>query len=219
MQNCGRESASCVSESGSGRRPNPPSSQDVKRLWTEHREHLLRRAAWWFRRRTAITDEEDIVLSAVGSLCRGVRAGKVDFDQNEDRSLLGLLLKIIDRKAINHWHRERRDKRGGRAPETSCGAVSLRDEDRVRVEDAVHEASTESACDAVDALEALLNGADETLRRIVLMRLDGMVLDDIADELGVSTATVSRKLLRVRHHWEQVLRGSSDVTSSADRSH
>src|SRR5262245_63073334 len=59
-------------------------------------------------------DEEDVALSAFASFSRGVEAGK--FPRLDDRDNLWRLLVVITaRKAIDHIHFERQQKRDGRA--------------------------------------------------------------------------------------------------------
>ena len=177
-------------------------------IWQMNREQLIQRAAWRLRYHSGVVDPEDIVISAMGSVCRRLKGDENALEAGEEGNLLGLLMRIIDCKAINSWHRERRAKRGGgRLLHLSQELEGAMDAAEGRGNDGSEESSL---YEAMDALRALLESTDETLQRIVLMRLDGMVLEDIAECLGVSTATVSRKLTRVRHHWECVLRGSCD---------
>ncbi len=177
-------------------------------IWQMNREQLLQRAAWRLRYHSGVVDPEDIVISAMGSVCRRLKGDANSLETSDEGNLLGLLMRIIDCKAINSWHRERRAKRGGgRLLHLSQELESAMEAAEGRGNNGNEESSL---YEAMDALDALLESTDETLQRIVLMRLDGMVLEDIAESLGVSTATVSRKLTRVRHYWECVLRGSCD---------
>jgi len=42
---------------------------------------------------------------------------------------------------------------------------------------------------------------DETLRRVVLWKMEGFTNEEIAQELGVTCRSVERKLQRIRTRW------------------
>jgi DNA-directed RNA polymerase specialized sigma subunit len=46
----------------------------------------------------------------------------------------------------------------------------------------------------VDLVETLVRGLDERTRRICVLRLEGLALTEIADQVGCAEATVIRKL-------------------------
>jgi hypothetical protein len=85
----------------------------AQHLWEGYFQQLIERA----RQKLAGTprraaDEEDVVLSAFDSFCRGARQGR--FPQLQDRhDLWQLLIVITERKAIDLVHHERRLRRGG----------------------------------------------------------------------------------------------------------
>ena len=85
------------------------------RLWERYYERLVRLAAQKLRsapRRVA--DEEDVVVAAFDSFCRGAQAGR--FPQLDDHDdLWQVLVLLTARKVCRHLQRERRQKRGGGA--------------------------------------------------------------------------------------------------------
>ena len=99
----------------------------AQELWRHFAGRLIGLARGRLReapRRAA--DEEDVVLSAFDSFCRGAEQGR--FPQVQDRGdLWNLLVTITVRKASDQLQHERRQKRGG-------GAGIRRDRDHLHCE-------------------------------------------------------------------------------------
>lgn len=149
-----------------------------------------------------IADEEDVALSAFASFWNGARQDR--FPQLTDRSALWpLLVAITANKCTDLVRRETRKKRGaGAAPATSA------------IEDLVgREPAPEFACQLADQLAHLLQRLDETgdpnLRRVALLRMNGLTHAEIATELGYVRETVSRKLQLIELCW---VAGEGDET-------
>src|SRR5689334_9661320 len=87
----------------------------AQKVWESYFDRLVRVAHKKLQslpRRAA--DEEDVVLSAFASFCRGAAQGR--FPRLEDRDdLWQLLVMITVRKAVDLIHHEHRQKRGGGA--------------------------------------------------------------------------------------------------------
>jgi DNA-directed RNA polymerase specialized sigma24 family protein len=145
-------------------------------------------------------DEEDVALSALNSVYLGAADGR--FPLVTDRhGLWRLLVVIAARKASNAARSERTLKRGGGRVRTAEGGDG---DDAVLARAVAREPSPELAAAMADSLDRLLNGlADETLRRIAVLRLEGQTNDEIAGKLGCAPRTVVRKLEIIRRHWSE----------------
>jgi RNA polymerase sigma factor (sigma-70 family) len=142
-----------------------------------------------------VADEEDIAACVFESFFRGLQAGR--FDQLHDRhGLWALLLAMTRRKVIDHRRRERRLRRGeGKTRGDSVFAAGSPGFDGFVGPESIPELFAEIE----ERLEAL---ADEQVRSIVLLRLQGYSTGAIAAELEVSRRTVERRLQFVRDEWE-----------------
>ncbi len=155
----------------------------------------------------AAADEEDVVLSAFGSLLRGAESNK--FQRLNDRDdLWQVLVMLTVRKAINHRNRELAQKRGsGRVLGESAlfGSASNCDGDLeagiVRVVDA--RPSPAFMAELEDEMQQLFGLLDEEQQRIVLWRLEGHTNRQIAERLERTESWVERKFRRVRRQWTQ----------------
>lgn len=171
----------------------------VQKLWEAYFRRLVsfaREKLGELPRRAA--DEEDIALSAFDSLVRGAEQGR--FPRLEDRGdLWQILVMIAGRKVIDLATHEGRDKRdwhrAGTAPEGN-GAIlrSLTG----REPDPAFAAELAETCRCL--LERL---PDDELRQIALSKMEGRTNDEIGVRLGVSLATVERRLALIRKTWDR----------------
>lgn len=150
-----------------------------------------------------VADEEDAVLSAFDSFCRGAERGR--FPQLNDRGdLWNLLVAITVRKVSDQVTRERRQKRGGGA--VVC-ETDLRDQDGTQVVlDGIigHEPTPRLAAEVADQCRRLLAGlGDDELRSIALWKMEGYTDAEIAARLDCARSTVQRKLRLIQARWEQ----------------
>ena len=176
----------------------------AQRIWDRYCEqllHLARRKLGDEHRRVA--DEEDVVLSAFQSFCRGVAEGR--FPRLDDRrDLWNLLVTITARKAVAQLRREHAQKRGG-------GAV--RGESAFIVKDSVERGggigevlgsapTPEFAVQVTEQCEHLFDClGDAWLRVVALLKLEGYRNEEIARHLDCAPGTVERRLARIRRIW------------------
>ena len=141
-------------------------------------------------------DEEDVAVAAFDSFYR--RAERGQFPKLQDRDDLWRLLFILTvRKAIDLGRRE------GRQP----GIVDLDPSHGEQAERNVElllgsEPSPEFAALVADECRRLFDLlGDETLRTVVVWKMEGESNAIIAARLGLVDSTVERKLKRVRQIW------------------
>lgn len=174
-------------------------------LWQRYFDRLVRLA----RRRMSgaaqrSADEEDVALSAFHSLCEGAARGR--FGQLHDRDDLWRLLVVITaRKAADRAQYERRGKRSVHRTVTESGLVSSRDiaSGAAGLDGlASREPTPEFALLLAEASEHRLNQLHSPiLRQVALWRLEGYSTDEIAEKLGCTRRTVTRKLALIRAVW------------------
>ena len=135
---------------------------------------------------------EDVALSVFDSFFRGAAAGRFDrLDSRDD--LWRLLVTIASRKAGNAGRDGLRQKRGG--------LVDFEDP-AVLEEIAGAEPSPEFAALVAEQSRRLFERlADDSLRTVVRLKLEGYTNDEIAAELDCGLRTVERKLAVVRKRW------------------
>ncbi len=175
----------------------------AQKLWECYFEQLLRlarRKLGALPRRAA--DEEDVVLSAFDSFCRGARAGR--FPQLSDRDNLWRLLVVVTaRKALDLVQHERRQKRGGGAVR---GDSVLRGDagGPGGIEQVLGREPTPAfALQVAEEYERLLARLDDAeLRSIAGWKMEGYTNAEIAAKLGCAAVTVERRLRLIRHTWE-----------------
>ncbi len=164
------------------------------RLWDRYFTKIARLAQG--RLRIAAggpTDGEDVALSVFESFFRGAADGRFErLDSRED--LWRLLVTIASRKASNAGRDERREKRGG--------LIDFADP-KVLNEIAGLEPTPECAALVADEARRLFESlADDSLREVVRLRLEGYSNDEIARALNCGLRTVERKLAVIRKRWE-----------------
>lgn len=144
-------------------------------------------------------DEEDVALSAFGSLCRGAEGGRFPHLLDRD-GLWQLLVAITSHKAHDQRRREERQKRGGGRV---LDEAALADSDEAGLEQVLgRDPTPEFAAQFAEEFERLLASLDDpTLRAVALAKLDGFTNEEIADRLGCAPRTVERKLQVIRSLW------------------
>jgi DNA-directed RNA polymerase specialized sigma24 family protein len=173
----------------------------AQNLWQRYFQRLARLARPTLQGIARVAaDEEDVALSALDSLCRGVEQGR--FPQLHDRDdLWGLLIALTSHKAVDLVRRESRQKRGGEATLAgSCpGAVALDLEQVIG-----REPTPEFAAQVAEECQRLLgNLNDPTLQSVALWKMEGYTTPEIAAKLGCVPRSVERKLLAIRRLWGQ----------------
>jgi DNA-directed RNA polymerase specialized sigma24 family protein len=132
-------------------------------------------------------DEEDVVLSAFDSFCRGAERGR--FPRLDDRNDLWRLLLVITARKASHLARDERRK-GPLSPDTLL--------DDLLAQGPTPEFAAQFAEECRRLLERL---GDEELRSIAVWQMEGYTAAEIADRLGRSERTVGRKLAVIRDRW------------------
>jgi DNA-directed RNA polymerase specialized sigma24 family protein len=142
-------------------------------------------------------DEEDVAVSAMRSFFAGVAADRFDRLAGRD-DLWSLIAVITSRKAIRQMRRLLSLTRGGgRERGESVFAA-----DGAGLAGTSDRGDDEAEADARDLGRWLIEHLPEPmLRRVALMRLEGLSIDEIAAALDVVPRTVERKLARIREIW------------------
>lgn len=177
----------------------------IGEIWGRYYERLVRLARQKLgegHRRVA--DEEDVVLSAFHSLCRGAAEGR--FPQLDNRhDLWKLLVTITARKAGAQLRRAYRHKRGGGAVRGESVFIKADASHQLGIDDVMGDEPTPELVAAIseqcDRLLAAL--PDDLLRRIAMAKLQGYSNEEIATVLDCVPRTVERKLARIRDIWGQ----------------
>jgi DNA-directed RNA polymerase specialized sigma24 family protein len=177
----------------------------TRRLWERYFAQLARLA--YARLRAAPrgpTDGEDVALSAFDSFFRGAAAGR--FVRLEDRDdLWKILTTIASRKAANQRRKEYRLKRGG--GRVAAGPEIVDDESGdgdplARI--VSREPTPEFAAAVTDELRCLFELlADDSLRSVARLRMEGYTNEQIAAALDISLRSVERKLALIRKAWNR----------------
>jgi len=151
-------------------------------------------------RRDAGSDEEDAALSAFDSLCAGLAQGR--FPQLADRDdLWRLLVVITTRKVMAQARLQLRQKRGGGKVQLSSDLASSgpEDEDDILARAVGFEPTPEFAAMVAEEYRRLLDRlGDDVLRKVAILRMEGVTNDAIAEQLGCSRRTVARQLTLIR---------------------
>lgn len=143
-------------------------------------------------------DEEDIALSAINVLCTGAKDGR--FAKLEDRDdLWQILCMITSRKAATAWRKQMSKKEvgesiigGGKGSGVQMGLEHIAS---AKPDDAYLNTLTQTS-------HELLEGLDERLKEVAMLKLQGYKNQEIADKIGRSIKSVERYLATIRDEWE-----------------
>lgn len=178
-------------------------SEAARLLWQRYFERLARLAQGRLQRAARRpADGEDVALSVLDSFFEGVAAGRFPDLGNRD-DLWRLLVTITARKAHNQRRDEGRQKRGG-GRVVSEGALAGADpmSDDFLAQVVGHEPTPEFAAMVTDEYRRLFGSlADESLRVVALLKLEGHSNEEIARSLDCGLRTVERKLEVIRKRW------------------
>lgn len=183
----------------------------IERIWQQYYDQLVRLA----RRKLAdanrrMADEEDIAISTFESFCRGAAAGR--FPQLSDRhDLWKILVTITACKAARQKRDAGRQKRGaGKVRGESVFGGSGEHSKRAGIGNVLGAAPTpEMAAIAAEECQRLLSMlADESLRQVAQLKLEGFTNEEIADQLQCAPRTVERRLQKIRDRWSAEMESS-----------
>lgn len=152
------------------------------------------------------TDGEDVALSAMHSLCKGVNAGR--FPELSDRDSLWKLLVVITSRKANHAIRDEfRQKRGGgqmvgesillSRSERGSGARGL---ELILSREPTPEFAAQME-EEVDRMFDLL--PDDELKQIAALKMQGATSEEIAAQIGKALSTVERRMKLIRSLWAE----------------
>ncbi len=192
--------------------------QAIAELWNGYFQRLVRLAAKRLPenlRRTG--DEEDIALSAFNSFIAGIRRDQFP-DLSGPDNLWGLLITLTGRKVNAHLRHQTRQKRGGGAVRGE--SVFMDSDDLKRSAGIGGVSGTEMTADLSVELEEACNSLldqlpDAQLRQIAVMRMDGFLVDEIANLLGLSKRATERRLQLIRRTWSEAAHSNQDDSDAS----
>ena len=180
----------------------------AQNLWNRYSEELLRVAKQ--RLGTSprgIGDEEDVALSVFGSIFRGAAEGRFDHISTRDE-LWWLLLTITKRKTVDHIRRESAQKRHHHPDQSGRPPRAIRpDSAQISLNDLVSSSPTPDFLVALEEqyLRLLDKLRNDQLREIVVLRIEGYTVAEIAQKMNISLRAVERKLQLIRTKWKHEL--------------
>jgi RNA polymerase sigma factor (sigma-70 family) len=180
----------------------------ARQLWLRYFEKIADLARYRFQgspRRVA--DEEDIALSVFQYLCEGAQRG--DWGQLNDRDQLWrLLVTVTIHKVIDQRRQDNSQKRGGGKVRGGSVFLGGADDSSEQGFDGVtgDDSAPDFLAQVAEQHDRLLDQLqDETLRSIVLWKVEGMNNEEIAARLGITSRSVRRKVERIREIWQDEL--------------
>lgn len=149
-----------------------------------------------------VIDDEDIASCAINSFQDSLRKGKYPGIKNRE-DIWKFLITIVDRNSIDSIRRQKALKRGGGTLRGESVFHDLGDSSRgLERFSKVDEGSSEAVVDFVDQLDNLLCKLDDgELKTVLLSRLAGDSIDEIAVKIRKSVSSVERKLKIIRKIW------------------
>lgn len=178
----------------------------ASRLWERYGPALERLArSRYGPALNATFDEQDLAQSVFFALWKNAEAGGLD--EIRDRSeLWWLLLKLIHRRACSRLRYNQAQKRSGEVSaqtlvQSSSGALDPLGQ-FANPRDLPPELIVVLS-DEHERLMGLLR--NDQLREIAGMKLEGYLVEEIAEKLGISVRSVIRKLNLIREQWDQEL--------------
>ncbi|MEM7560988.1 MAG: ECF-type sigma factor, partial [Planctomycetota bacterium] len=145
-------------------------------------------------------DEDDAANSAFHILCRGLTDGRFEAENRD--ALWGLLAVITSRKISAQRRFWLRQKRGGGTERGGSGFVEYGDAGINGV--GGQQGTPDELAEVSESCAQLLGAiADETMKKVVLLKFQGATNVEVAKELNCTTRTVERKLERIRRIWEE----------------
>jgi RNA polymerase sigma factor (sigma-70 family) len=171
-------------------------------LWERYFDQLVKLADARIRRlgaREAVADGEDAAVDAFHSLCLGLKRGR--YPRLQDRDDLWRLLVVITRRKVGDQIRAEMAQRRGAGKVVAGEALP----------DSIDpEPSPEFAAALADEADRLVRMLDsETLRTIARLKLEGLTDGEVAEKVGCTRETVSRKFALIRKKWVGEVEGGA----------
>ena len=139
------------------------------------------------------------------SFCRGVKEDR--FPNVRDRNdLWRLVVCITERKAYGHLRDQNRHKRGAGLVKGESAFFDLQASNPGGGIDGVAgpEPTPDFAAEMIEAVNRLLAQlADDQLRQIALLKLEGYSNQEIAEKIGRAVTAVERRLRLIRQAWRR----------------
>ncbi len=174
----------------------------AQHLWEHYYQRLLNLAAQRLpgHMRRAF-DEEDVVLSAIDSFCRGAAKGRFP-DLADRNSLWALLIVITQRKCRAKLRHHSAQKRGGGKVQ---GESAFDPSSGGGISDVIGQDPTpQFAAQMTEEVERLLNMlGDEVTRQLAILKMEGYTNQEAAAHLSCSQTTIERRLRLIRKTWSQ----------------
>ncbi len=169
-------------------------------LWERYFAELVRLARVGLRAaRRAAEDEEDVALSAFDSFCSSAAHGR--FPRLDDRDdLWRVLVTLAERKATDVVRRQQRLKRGEGKVANEADVVK-QDGDMLDQMVGTAPSPAFAAMIAEEYRQRLDALADEQLRQVAVLKMEGYRNEEIAAQLGLGLRSVVRKLGLIRRTW------------------
>jgi RNA polymerase sigma factor (sigma-70 family) len=179
-------------------------SQATHALWERYFPQLVKMA----RQKLAdspcrVADEEDVALSAMDSFFDAARQGR--FPNLMDRDdLWRLLLRMTVRKVVDLKRHETRQRRGGGRVYSGDDGGGSESDDGVFSGLIADTPTPEFAAIMAEEFQQRLGELTKPgQQELVLAKMQGFTNQEIAQQLGISIATVERRLRLIRTKWEQ----------------
>lgn len=193
----------------------------IAKLWEDYFQKLVRVASRRLPSNLKRSgDEEDVALSAFHSFIAGIRRDQYP-DLSGPDNLWGLLITLTSRKAHAHMRHQTRQKRGGGSVRGESVFIDAANLDRGGGIGGVGspEGNPDIHAELAEACEELLAQlGDDQLRQIAVMRMDGYLVDEIAQNLTMSKRAVERRLQLIRKLWSEQKELETDSSTGDDAS-
>jgi RNA polymerase sigma factor (sigma-70 family) len=145
---------------------------------------------------TVASDEEDVALSVLKSVCIGLRAGRFS-DLQGSESLWRMLLVICGRKITNHYKFQTRSKRD------ATKQSSLQSDDEMVSALISQEPSPEMAAEFSENLSHMIDSLERPeLKEVAILKMQGYTNEEIGMKQNCSLSTIERKLRTIRTLWK-----------------
>lgn len=168
-------------------------------LWNEFYGKLLRYVEFRVRNRgvpTGLLDEESVTLSALESVFKCAKQGRLQNVQNWT-DLSRLLMAMTNRKFVDHWRRATAQKASPGTPLDSIPVEGLE-----LPADKLADCSLEFDEQLSRLLDLL---PDELHRQIAVLKLAEYTLTEISEQVQKAVPTVNRKWRYIRRIWADEL--------------